>query len=151
MGLGSLVQAEAKGQKAIDRARQLVTDDSVAMTPADVARLFQPVLFTTPPEVDRLVNDNDMAYVMGLRGLQQNLEALGRATPAEKAAFIQQAQMALSQARMAHAGLADKFTDVGNEGLSRQFVESTPTADRPGCVGDPGKLVDLRRGRKTTT
>jgi type VI secretion system protein ImpL len=121
VGLGSLVQAEAKGQKAIDRARQLVTDDSVAMTPADVARLFQPVLFTTPPEVDRLVNDNDMAYVMGLRGLQQNLEALGRATPAEKAAFIQQAQMALSQARMAHAGLADKFTDVGNEGLSRQL------------------------------
>ena len=119
VGLGGLVQAKAKGEKAVAQVQQLIPDNTVTMTSGDIFRLFQPVLFTTPPELDRLVNDNDMAYVTGLRGLQQSLEAYGRATQAEKATVIPQAQAALSQAKMAHAALADKFTDVGNEGLSR--------------------------------
>ena len=119
VGLGGLVQAKAKGEKAVTQVQQLIPDNSVMMTAGDIFRLFQPVLFTTPPELDRLVNDNDMGYVTGLRGLQQSLEAYGRATQAEKPTAIPQAQAALSQARMAHAALADKFTDVGNEGLSR--------------------------------
>jgi type VI secretion system protein ImpL len=121
IGLGGLVQAKAKGEKAAEQARSLIPDDSIAMTTADIFRLFQPVLFTTPPDLDRLVNDNDMAYVAALRALQQNLEALGRASAAERATAIPQAQGALAQARAAQAGLADKFTDVGNEGLSRQL------------------------------
>jgi len=119
VGLGGLVQAKAKGEKAVAQAQQLIPDNSVMMTTGDIYRLFQPVWFTTPPELDRLVNDNDMAYVAGLRGLQQSLEAYGRATQAEKATVLPQAQAAMSQAKMAHAALADKFTDVGNEGLSR--------------------------------
>ena len=119
VGLGGLVQAESKGKKAGDQLRQFLADDARMMTSADVARLFQPVLFTTPAELDRLVNDNDGAYVLGLRGLQQSLDALARASSTEKATVIPQARTALAQARASQAGLADKFTDVGNEGLSR--------------------------------
>jgi type VI secretion system protein ImpL len=117
VGLGRLVQAKAKGEKAADQALQFVVNDSITMTTADIGRLFQPVLFTTPPDQDLLVNDRDTAYVNGLRDLQRNLEALDRASTAEKAAVIPQARAALILARKAHADLADKFTDVGNEGL----------------------------------
>jgi type VI secretion system protein ImpL len=133
VGLGGLVQAQSKGAKAIDRARQFVGDDTIMMTSADVARLFQPVVFTTPPELDRLVNDNDGAYVQGLRGLQQSLEALARASTAERATVIPQARTSLTQARAAQAGLADKFTDVGNEGLSRKVAD---------LLGQPIRLAD---------
>jgi len=120
VGLGSLVQTKAKGADVAARIKQFVADDSLLMTSADIARLFQPVAFTTPPELDRLVNDNDGAYVQGMRGLQQSLEVLARASTQERATAIPQAQTALQQARAAQQGLSDKFTDVGNEGLSRQ-------------------------------
>ncbi len=120
VGLGSLVQTKAKGDAAAARIKQFVADDSLLMTSADIARLFQPVAFTTPPELDRLVNDNDGAYVQGMRGLQQGLEVLARASTQERATAIPQAQTALQQAFAGHRGLSDKFTDVGNEGLSRE-------------------------------
>ena len=120
VGLGNLVQAKKNGTDVAARIKQYVADDSLLMTSADVARLFQPVAFTTPPELDRLVNDNDGAYVQGMRGLQQSLEALARASTQERLAAIPQARTALQQATAAHLGLSDKFTDVGNEGLSRQ-------------------------------
>lgn len=127
VGLGGLVQAQAQAQakddKAVAQLRQLAGDDTIMMTAADVARMFQPVALTTPPELDRLVNDNDAAYVQGLRGLQQSLEALSRASGAEVATVIPQVQTALTQARSAQTALADKFTDVGNEGLSRQVAD----------------------------
>ena len=119
VGLGGLVDAKAKGAKAVEQAKQFIPTDSVAMTTADIYRLFQPVLFTSMPEQDRLVSDNALPYVTGLRALQQSLEALGRASTVERATVIPQAQGALSAAKTSHAGLADKFTDVGNEGLSR--------------------------------
>src|SRR5262249_2347165 len=78
LGLGGLVQAKAKGEKAVEQARQLISDD-VPMSPSDIWRLAQPAILTTPPDVDRLVSDANMGYVMGLRTLQQSLEAIGRA------------------------------------------------------------------------
>jgi type VI secretion system protein ImpL len=143
VGLGGVVQAQQKGEKAADRLRQFVADDTIMMTPADVARLFQPVAFTTPPDVDRLVGDNDGAYVQALRGLQQGLEALARASPAEKATATPQARTALAQARAAHAGLADKFTDVGNEGLSRQLID---LLDQPIRLVDPRWVISVDPG-----
>jgi len=134
VGLSGLVQTQAKGEKAVDRLRRIAGDDTIMMTPADVARLFQPVVFTTPPDLDRLVNDNNGAYVQGLRGLQQSLDALARASAAEKATVIPQARTSFNQASAARAGLADKFTDVGNEGLSRKVAD---LLDQPIRLADP--------------
>ncbi len=122
-GLGSVVDDKAKAQKAAGQVEQAISGDAPRMTTADLARLFQPVAFTTPPEVDRLVNDNDAEYVKGLRGLGDSLDALGRASSTERAAAIPQARTALTQARTSHDALADKFFDVGNEGLNKQLSD----------------------------
>jgi len=135
VGLGNAVQARAKGTKALEQVKQLVPDDSIAMTPSDIYRLFHPVLFTSMPDQNRLVSDNALPYVTALRTLQQSLEALGRATSlAERNAAIPMAQTALTQARNAHAALADKFEDVGNQGLRRplgSFLEQPITLTDP--------------------
>jgi type VI secretion system protein ImpL len=145
VGLGGL---KAKGTKAVEQVKQLAADDSAAMTTGDIFRLFQPVLFTSQPEQERLVSDNALPYVTALRALQQSLEALVRSTTNEKATAIQQAQMALSQARMAHAALADKFTDAGNEGLSRQLSNLLEQPIRLTAPVIPVNAPLLTRGKK---
>lgn len=115
-----LAQAKDKAQAAKSEAEQLVDGGTPRMTAVDLFRLFQPVLLTTPPDIDRLVNDNDGDYVKNLRSLEQSLDALGRASTTELAAAIPQARTALAQARTAHAALADKFFDLGKEGVNKQ-------------------------------
>jgi len=117
-----LAATKAKAEKAADRAEQLA-GGAPRMTTADLARLFQPVLLTTPPDLDRLVNDNNAEYVKGLRGLQQSLDALARASAAEEVTAIPQARTALVQAHAARAALADKFLDVGNQGINRELAD----------------------------
>lgn len=123
VGFGSAVDDKAKATKAVDRVEQAVGGDSPRLTTADLARLFQPVQYTTPAQVDRLVNDNDADYIKGLRGLQSSLDALGRAASSERATAIPQAQGALNQAKASETALADKFFDVGNEGLNKQLSD----------------------------
>jgi type VI secretion system protein ImpL len=129
-GFGS---SKAKADKASDRVQQFLAGDA-RMTTADLAKLFQPVLFTAPPDLDRLVNDNNIEYVKGLRGLQQNLDALARASAAERMTAIPQARTAFVQARAARAALADKFLDVGNQGLNRQLAD---LLEQPIRLADP--------------
>src|SRR5262249_40989414 len=74
---------------------------------------FEPVLWTTPPELDLLVSGNNGAYINGLRGLQEKLDALSRAQEAEKQQAIQASQAALQEAKKTHSGLTDKFSDGG--------------------------------------
>lgn len=150
VGLGDLVQKQKQGAQTADRIRQFVADDSLLMTSADVARLFQPVTFTTPPEVDRLVNDNNGAYVQGMRSLQQSLEVLARASSAERGAALRQTRSVQQQAFTAHLALSDKFTDVGNEGLSRRVSVLLEQPIRwvtlpPDDGNVPGKNLDIKR------
>jgi type VI secretion system protein ImpL len=130
LGLGT---TKAKADKASDQVQHFIVGDT-RMTTGDLAKLFQPVSFTTPPETDRLVNDNDAEYVKGLRTLQQSLDALARASAAERMTAIPQARTALVQAHAARAALADKFLDVGNEGLNRQLAD---LLDQPIRLADP--------------
>lgn len=123
VGFGAVVDDKAKANKAVGQVQQAVGGDSSGLTTADLARLFQPVEFTTPAEVDRLVNDNDADYVKSLRGLDDSLDALARASTTERATAIPQARTALTQAQASEAALADKFFDVGNEGLNKQLAD----------------------------
>ncbi len=118
-----LAATKAKAEKAANRAEQFLAGGAPRMTTGDLARLFQPVLLTTPPDLDRLVNDNNAEYVKGLRALQQSLDALVRASAAEEVTAIPQARTALVQAHAARAALADKFLDVGNQGINRQLAD----------------------------
>jgi type VI secretion system protein ImpL len=122
VGLSSITQAESKAQNANDRIRQVLANDAPRMTTADLARLFQPVLLTTPPDLDRLVSDTNADYLKGLRSLEQNLDALARASTAEQATVIPQARASLTQAHASHTALADKFSNVGNEGLNKELA-----------------------------
>lgn len=119
VGLNGLLQAKSQALSAEDKARQLLAPEAPLMTTADLARLFQPVRYATPPDLDRLVNDKNKPYIDGLRGLQQGMDGFDRAATAERPAAINQARAALAQARMAHDALADNFSDVGNEGLNK--------------------------------
>jgi hypothetical protein len=121
--VGINVQAEqSKAQNARDNLQRLLANDAPRMTTADLAHLFQPVLLTTPPELDRLVSDSNADYLKGLRSLEQNLDALARASTGEQATVIPQARASLTQARAAHTALADKFSNVGNEGLNKELA-----------------------------
>jgi len=124
---------KAKVDKASNRVEQAL-GGVPRMTSADLARLFQPVLLTTPPDLDRLVNDNNTEYVKGLRGLQQSLDALSRASAAEEVTAIPQARTALVQAHAARAALADKFQDIGNQGINRELAD---LLDQPIRLADP--------------
>ena len=130
-GLGA---TKAKADKASNRVEQIFSGGAPRMTTGDLARLFQPVLLTTPPELDRLVNDNNTEYVKGLRALQQNLDALARASAAERMTAIPQARAALVQAHSVRSALADKFLDVGNEGLNKQLAD---LLDQPIRLAEP--------------
>ncbi len=121
IGLGSLVQSQSRAEQTTDRIRQLLKSDAPPLTTADLARLFQPVLYTTPAELPVLVNDNNRPYVEGLRGLARHLDALARVPRAEKVTLIPPARAALDQAEQAHVKLADNFHNVGNEGLNKQL------------------------------
>jgi type VI secretion system protein ImpL len=128
-----LSAAKSKAEKASNRVEQML-GGVPRMTSADLARLFQPVLLTTPPDLDRLVNDNNTEYVKGLRGLQQSLDALARASAAEEVTAIPQARTALVQAHAARAALADKFLDIGNQGINRELAD---LLDQPIRLADP--------------
>jgi type VI protein secretion system component VasK len=80
-------------------------------------------LYTTAPDIDFLVNEHNEPYIKGLRGLGESLAGLARASAADRPTAITQAQAALQQAKQAHATLADKFADAGNEGLNKQLSE----------------------------
>jgi type VI secretion system protein ImpL len=120
-GLGSVVDNKNKAAKAADQVEQAIGVNTPGLTTADLARLFQPVAFTTPPAADRLVSDNNADYIKGLRGLDDSLDALGRASAADRATAIPQALAALTQAKGSETALADKFFDVGNQGLNKQL------------------------------
>jgi type VI secretion system protein ImpL len=118
VGFGGLAQAESDAAKTQSRVSQILANDAPLMTAADVATLFQPVLVTTPP-ADLLVNGNDKDYVEGLRKLREGLDAFNRASTADRPNALAGANATLMQARAAHAALADKFPDVGKEGLNK--------------------------------
>jgi type VI secretion system protein ImpL len=122
-GLGGAVDDKAKAVKTAQQVEQAIGPDTPRLTTADLARLFQPVAFTTPPDVDRLVNDNDADYVKGLRALGDSLDNMGRAAAAERATVIPAARTVLTQAKNSQVALADKFFDVGNEGLNKQLAD----------------------------
>jgi type VI protein secretion system component VasK len=122
--LGTLVpNAKDKALKAKASLDQIRNGSAEVLTPASVSRIFQPVLVTTPPDVDHFVSDNNSPYVGGLRNLQLGVEQLSRASTAEKMGASVQARAAVSQARIAHAGLADKFSNAGSEGVGKQLSD----------------------------
>jgi type VI secretion system protein ImpL len=141
---------KTKPGKGVDQREQALGADSPRMTTADLARLFQPVQFTTPAEVDRLVNDNDSDYVKGLRGLQSGLDALGRASATERATAIPQAQVALNQARASQTALADKFYDVGNVGLNKQLATLLEQPIRLAAAVIPSNAEVFSGGKKNS-
>jgi type VI secretion system protein ImpL len=112
----------ARAEKKATEARKFLDADNRQMTPADVALLFQPVLFTTPPDAHVIVNDHNGQYVDGLRKLQAGLESLVQASASEQPTAISQAHGASVQARNAREALADKF-NIGNEGVSKQLAD----------------------------
>ncbi len=122
VGLGDIVGRLKKGQQKAEEVQQLVTGPA-GLTAADVTRLMQPVQVSTPPALGVLVNESNQAYVMGLRGLQQSLEAISRGSDADVLTLIPQAQQALAQARSGFRSLADKFADTGNQGLNRELAD----------------------------
>jgi type VI protein secretion system component VasK len=90
----------------------------------ELSHLFKPVLFTTPPEPDvPLVNDNNREYVNSLRELQRDLEAMQASSPEDGTAAFQKAREALQQTHKAHDDLADKFSGVGSEDLSKPLAD----------------------------
>jgi hypothetical protein len=123
LGFNRALEAKSKTEKGVAEAKKLIENESRLMAPADLARLFQPVLFTTPPDTEVLVNDHNGPYVDGLRKLQAGLENWVQGSASEKPTAISAARAALTQARNALAGLADKFNNVGNEGVSKQLED----------------------------
>jgi type VI secretion system protein ImpL len=123
LGFGGLIQSGKKAEKEIEHAQEVRAGDAHPVTKADFARLFQPVLFMTPTEADLLVGDHNGKYVEGLRALQRSLEALSQATTVEKTPLIPQAHQALQQASESRIALADKFENVGNEGLNKTLSD----------------------------
>ena len=120
LGFGS---TKTKIENAGKTAETLLNGDAPLMTDADLSRLFQPASFTTPPDLDRLVNDNNRDYINGLRGLQLNLDALARASASERGATIPATRGALGQAHTAQTSLADKFSSVGNQGVNNILAD----------------------------
>jgi type VI secretion system protein ImpL len=85
--------------------------------------LMQPALFVVPPPFDHTVNDNDGAYVKGLRDLANAIEGLARAAQPEQAAKAGEAEAALAKAREAHTGLTDRFSRFDPAGLADPMTE----------------------------
>jgi type VI protein secretion system component VasK len=120
VGLGSLVDKFKKAQKGAEQVQAAVVGPT-GLTASDVTKLFQPAQITTPPAMPVLVSEGNQPYANGLRGLQQNIDALSRAAEAEKATLIPQAQQSLAAARAGLQTLADKFADTGNQGLNGEL------------------------------
>jgi type VI secretion system protein ImpL len=131
----------AKADKALAEGKQLLEKDTRITTPAYLTQLFQPVLFTSPPE-DGLVNDHDRSYIEGLRKLQEGLYTLVQASPAEKPTAISGAHAAFSQAQRAHLALADQFRNAADDGLSKQL---TDLLEQPIHLAEP--LVPINADR----
>lgn len=87
----------------------------------DVTRLFQPVLFMTPPQIDFLVNDNNVQYVEALRNLRESLDSLARSSPSQSPAAILAVKDAVARAMLALDYVTDKFADFRNQGLNREL------------------------------
>ena len=81
-------------------------------------KLLQPALFMVPPPFDRVVNNNDEAYVKGLRDLANAIDGLARAALPEQAAKATEADGSLTKAREAQTGLIDKFSRIDPAGLA---------------------------------
>jgi len=122
IGLGGFVQAKTKAEAAGGQLESLVPGGARRMTKADLGKLFQPMQFTTP-DPGLLVNENDGEYVKSLRALQQSLDSLANASTTDRATIIPQAHASATQAHTSRNALADKFYDVGNEGLNRLLAD----------------------------
>jgi type VI secretion system protein ImpL len=121
-GFGGLAQAGAKTEEAAGQVQKHLSSDGGIMNIHDLVNQFNPVLYTTPPG-DGLVNEHNKEYVNGLRALQESLAAM-KGLPTEAiATTIPKALDALSQARKAQYDLADKFSSVGDGGLSKQLAD----------------------------
>jgi type VI secretion system protein ImpL len=118
LGLGDVNQAKSAAQKAVGN---ILGNDAPLMTAADVATYFQPVRVVIPPPFDRPVNDNDEAYVQGLRKLKAGIDGMIAApsTRDGQTAALTVANAALLQANDALKSLSDKFPDVGQTGLRK--------------------------------
>ena len=118
LGLGDVNQAKSAAQKSLSN---IVGNDAPLMTAADVAMYFQPVRVVIPPPFDRPVNDNDEAYVQGLRKLKAGIDGMIAApsTRDGQAAALTVANAALMQANDALKSLSDKFPDIGQTGLKK--------------------------------
>lgn len=117
LGLGSIINKGRQGSRAAQ-----ALDKAHESAPEYVTRVFQPASFTTPPEMNRLVSDNNNNYVNGLRLLQAQLDNLAKASATEQASVIPQARQALTQARANLNGLADRFSNVDNEGVASRLT-----------------------------
>ncbi len=121
-GLASLLQKKKAAEKAVDQIDQAMPKPA-GLTSRDVALLFQPAHATTPPALPVLVSEGNQAYITGLRTLQQQLEAYSHASGSEeRSSLIPQARSAVSAAESSLNGLADKFANIGNQGLNVQLT-----------------------------
>lgn len=123
LGFSSVSQAQATGKQALSQAEQLQGNDTPMMTRGDVAKLFQPVQVTTPPDSPTLVSDNNQPYVNGLRKLRDAIGDFAGASSADKQAKRAAAEDAKKQAAGAVSALSDRFPDVGKEGLNKVLTK----------------------------
>src|ERR1039458_7711636 len=111
-----------------DQEHKADANSQGSATPASLkadlqAKLLQPALFIVPPPFDHTVNDNDVAYVRGLRDLGNAMGSFAHAASADRPAKLQEAQAAAAKAREAQSALADKFSDAGRFGLADPVTE----------------------------
>lgn len=89
----------------------------------DVTKLFQPVMFVTPPGLHTLVNENNVQYVQALRNLGESLDSLGRSSSTQSPTTISDAKKAVARARGSLYSVADKFSNFRSEGLNREVAD----------------------------
>jgi len=136
-------RVEARIARAIESASM-----SPAMTPAEVARLFQPAQFATPPDSATLVSDQNRGYIEGLRALALNLENYARASSTERPAVLAPARSAADQALAAHQKLADYFSG-DTEGVNKIVGDLLAEPIRFAVDQIPRNLETLSSGKRS--
>ena len=87
------------------------------------AMVMQPALLVIPPPFDRTVNDNNAAYIKGLRDLADAIDTLAHAAQPEQAAKAAEADAVLGKARDAHRTLTDRFSRSDPAGLANPMAD----------------------------